>query len=40
MIILLMENVTRFAQPDETLEEAQEITSLEGCWRYVKTNLR
>ena len=30
MIVLLMENVTRFAQPDETLEEAQEIISLEG----------
>jgi len=35
-----MENVTRFAQPDETLEKAQEIISLEDYWRYVKTNLR
>ena len=40
MIILLIENVTRLAQPDETLEEAQEIISSQGCWRHVKTNLR
>ena len=26
-----------FCTTFETLEEAQEIISLEGCWRYVKT---